>query len=77
MQVLYPYPGNVVSPGVVVRAGRCPLLRCSHCIMVVLTDEETGQLPQSSHVEGFKHLEGSQGISFKNSKVAWKINALF
>ena len=64
--VSYPDPRDVVSPGVVIRTGRSPPFRCPHSIMVVLTDEQTGQFPQSRHVEGFEHLdpEEPQNSSF-------------
>ena len=41
---------------IVVRTGGRSLSRCSHTVQVVLTDKQTGQLPEGGHVESFKHL---------------------
>lgn len=45
-----------VPPLVVVGAGSRPLHRRAHAVLVVLADEDAGQLPQSRHVEGLKDL---------------------
>lgn len=65
----YPEARNVVSPLVVVRAGRRPLHRRAHAVPVVLTDEDGGQLPKRRHIIGFKNLTlwNTQRVSFKNT----------
>ena len=47
---------NVVSSGVKLGVGCSTVLGRTHTVVIVLTDEETGELPQSSHVEGLKDL---------------------
>lgn len=48
--------GDEVAPLVVVGAGRRPLHRRPHAVLVVLTDEDAWQLPEGGHVEGLKQL---------------------
>lgn len=45
-----------VSSLVVVGAGRSPLHRRPHAVLVVLADEDARQLPQGGHVERLKQL---------------------
>lgn len=45
-----------VSSLVVVGAGRGPLHRRPHAVLVVLADEDARQLPQGGHVEGLEQL---------------------
>lgn len=45
-----------VSPLVVVGAGCGSLHRRPHAVLVVLADEDAGQLPQGGHVERLKQL---------------------
>lgn len=52
----YPEAWNEVSSLVVVCAGCGSLHRCAHSISVVLTDEDGRELPECSHVVGFKNL---------------------
>lgn len=47
---------NEVSSLVVVGAGRRSLHRRPHAVLVVLTDEDTRQLPQGGHVERLEEL---------------------
>lgn len=52
----YPEAWNEVSSLVVVCAGCGSLHGCAHTISVVLTDEDGRELPECSHVVGFKNL---------------------
>lgn len=65
----HPDPWDEVSSLVVVGAGGCSLHRRPHPVFVVLADEDAGQLPQRSHVEGLKQL------ALMGSEPGWKPTA--
>ena len=47
---------DVISSGVVFSGGCRSLHRRAHSIPIVLTHKDAWQVPQFSHVVGFKHL---------------------